>query len=85
MMRKKTIKKLVEEINRQADRSMREKYGNSYKTRVEILREARKSQKRLNIVEIILLAQRLQREGRLNEEITKLSNKQNSEFDKFLY
>ena len=83
-MREKTIKKLAERVNREVDRDMKKKYGDSYKTRAEKSREARQSKKISEILDMIFLIQKLERSGLLTEQIIKLSNKQSSEFNKFL-
>jgi len=88
MMREKTIKKITREmlkkVNKKTDKEMKKRYGDVYQTKAEKNTEARKSKKRYEIMQLILLFQSLQTSGQLNEEITKLSNKLPSEFDKFL-
>ena len=88
MMREKTLKKISREImrkaNKKTDKEMKKRFGEVYQTRIEKNKEARKSQKRYDIMQLIFLIQRLQTSGQLNGEIRKLSNKENSEFDRFL-
>lgn len=88
MMKEKTIKKrtreFIKKVNRKVDKQMKKKYGTAYKTGSEKNKEARKSKKRYEIMEIILLIQNLQTTSQLDEETRKFSHNLSSKFDKFL-
>ena len=75
---------MMRTANKKTDKEMKKKYGDSYKTRAERNRESRQSKNRYDIMQLILLFQKLQMSGQFNQEIQRFSNKENSEFDKFL-
>ncbi|GAI00508.1 unnamed protein product [marine sediment metagenome] len=84
MMREKTFKKIIRKIRSKTDRDIKKKYGDNYKTRTEKLADLRIVKKRYEILQLINLIRLLQSSRRLNEELTKFSIKQKSEFDMFL-
>jgi len=88
MMKEKTIKKrtreFIKKVNKKIDRDMKQKYGSIYKTGAEKNKEAKKSKKKYEIMEIILLIQNLQTTNQLSEETKKFSHNLSSKFDRFL-